>query len=309
MFRARIETDCHRTRRLLSEYLDRRLSDVERLAVQRHLDTCQTCSRELASLRITVQLLHEVPAVPVPRSFAVRRQEVERVTAPAPQRLRWLRPATAVAVVVLALVVAVDLVQLVPGQFASERGGGLATPSTQAMLSPARSSLTVPAGYSQSIVPGVAVTSAGSFYVYDESQVPSNVRVKPSGEIRLLTADGAVDTGISVTGEVIDSNRARAGGYLPPGAAKAEETPGASPFSSPTPLTGLFSSPAVGNVSGAEPAGNLSREGALNGGSRGGTTAGWPARQIEIGVGAVALGLMGATVYTTWRGRGRAGVK
>jgi len=309
MFRGGTKTGCRRVKRVLSEYADQRLGEEERLAVRRHLDTCEACSRELASLRMTVRLLHEVPVVPVPRSFAVRRQEVERVIEPAPQRLRWLRPATAVAVFTLVMVLAVDFLQLVPGQLASERGG-LATPSTQAMLSPAKASVSVPAGYSQSLVPGVAVTADGSFYVYDESQVPSNVRVKPSGEIRVLTPEGAISTGISVSGAVIDSERARSGGYLPPAAtAKAAETPGASPSSSPTPLVELISGLLAGNQSGNESAGNRSGESALPEGSQEGTSAGWPARQIEIAIGVVALGLMSTAVYTTWHGRGRSGAK
>jgi hypothetical protein len=64
-----------------------------------------------------------------------------------------------------------------------------------------------------------------------------------------------------------------------------------------------------GNQSEAEQVGNVSRESALPEGSQEGAAAGWPARQIEVVIGVVALGLMSATVYTTWHGRGRSGAK
>lgn len=291
---------------MLSEYIDKRLNDAQRQAVERHLETCAACSQELASLRMTVQLLHEVPAVPVPRSFAVRRPETERVGAPAAQRLRWLRPATAVAVFVLAMVLAVDLLQLVPGPVAVDRSGGLATPTTQTMLSPGKPPSTIPTGYSQSLVPGVAVTQDGSFYVYDESLVPANVRMKPSGEIRIVTEDGAVNTGISVTGAVIDSDRARAGGFLPqPMTAKAETVPGASPSPSSTVIPGLSAAMGANESSATPSAANISRDVTVRGGAEGAGATGWPARQIEVGLGVVAFGLLTATVYTTWNRRAR----
>lgn len=55
----------------LSAYLDGELDARQRARVERHLATCAACQRELATLRATVELLHQVPAKPVPRSFVL----------------------------------------------------------------------------------------------------------------------------------------------------------------------------------------------------------------------------------------------
>ena len=77
MFRGKGEPLCRKVRGMLSEYIDNRLDSENKSLVERHLETCEACSKELESLRMTVQLLHRVPEVSVPRSFTV--------TAPAAQ--------------------------------------------------------------------------------------------------------------------------------------------------------------------------------------------------------------------------------
>ncbi|HEY49492.1 MAG TPA: hypothetical protein G4O13_05545 [Dehalococcoidia bacterium] len=133
MFRGRGKAQCRKVRGLLSEYLDNRLEGEERGMVERHLETCGACSEELESLRMTVQLLREMPEVQVPRSFALREAETARggVFEPRltgwlrpaaalatavlePQSLSWLRPAAAVATVALVLVLMLDFLQVVP---------------------------------------------------------------------------------------------------------------------------------------------------------------------------------------------------
>ena len=130
---------CRRVKDLLSEYIDGRLDSRDTEFVDRHVEVCRGCSEELESLRSTVQLLHRVPSVAVPRSFAIRDADVARGPAPreprglrpvlvpvavsadagrtsilAPERLRWLRPATAVVAAALVLVLALDFLQVVP---------------------------------------------------------------------------------------------------------------------------------------------------------------------------------------------------
>lgn len=102
-----------RWRRDLSSYLDGRLEPPRREALERHLAACQFCQEELAALRGVVALLHRVPHVEAPRSFALSQ---------APSAvLRWpvlyarpLRYATAVAATLLVAVVAGDLVTARP---------------------------------------------------------------------------------------------------------------------------------------------------------------------------------------------------
>jgi hypothetical protein len=94
---------------MLSEYIDSSLSSENKSFVERHLETCESCSKELESLRMTVQLLHRVSEVPAPRSFTVTVPQPRRESAFGPASLRWLRPATAI--------VAIALVVLLMGDF------------------------------------------------------------------------------------------------------------------------------------------------------------------------------------------------
>lgn len=143
MFPGMRKTRCRKVRGMLSEYIDNLLSAEDKGVVESHLEVCEACSNELESLQMTVQLLHRMPSVPVPRSFAVREVETDReeVSEPRgsgwlrpvpvfavsrigsgwasvcdPQRLRWLRPATAFATAALVLLLMLDFLQVVPQQ-------------------------------------------------------------------------------------------------------------------------------------------------------------------------------------------------
>jgi len=65
------KSGCQKARGLLSPYSDQQLSSSERVLVEDHLARCTVCSDELESLRATVDLLHRVPMVSPPRSFAI----------------------------------------------------------------------------------------------------------------------------------------------------------------------------------------------------------------------------------------------
>jgi hypothetical protein len=143
MFLSMRKTRCRKVRGMLAEYIDNLLGTEDRGVVESHLEVCEACSNELESLQMTVQLLHRMPSVPVPRSFAVREVETDReeVSEPRgsgwlrpvpafavsridigwasvcdPQRLRWLRPATAFATAALVLLLMLDFLQVVPQQ-------------------------------------------------------------------------------------------------------------------------------------------------------------------------------------------------
>jgi len=100
-----------RTLELLSCYIDGRLSREEREELERHLAACERCREELQSLRWTVGLLHALPMVRVPRSFAIPRPSA-RGTGVA---LFWLRTATALAAALLLIVISADLLQSLGG--------------------------------------------------------------------------------------------------------------------------------------------------------------------------------------------------
>lgn len=112
MFLFKRETLCKKVQGMLSEYMDNRLGNEDRGLVQSHLEACEACSKELSSLRMTVQLLQRVPQVPVPRSFTIAVPEPRREGVLGASSLRWLRPATAVATLVLVVLLAVDFLNI-----------------------------------------------------------------------------------------------------------------------------------------------------------------------------------------------------
>lgn len=89
----------------LSAYLDGQLSDVERATLEKHLDECSRCRRELDELEATVALLHALPVPRPPRSFTLDPATV----APRRRLLPSLRWAAAALTVLLVLTVGLDL--------------------------------------------------------------------------------------------------------------------------------------------------------------------------------------------------------
>lgn len=104
---------------VLSSYIDGTLSARERAAVERHLATCPHCMRNMKTLQQTVQLLQQLPQLAVPRVFTLQQAGV----APQPARrnfaFAFLRAATAVVAVLLAVVIAGDLLirQAIPSPY------------------------------------------------------------------------------------------------------------------------------------------------------------------------------------------------
>ncbi len=95
----------------LSAYLDGELTPAEKSRVEQHLQECQACAQNLATLRQTVSLLKELPEKRAPRSFAVRPATVKAKRAAAPPAWGYglLKGATALAALLLVLLVGGDL--------------------------------------------------------------------------------------------------------------------------------------------------------------------------------------------------------
>jgi len=128
MFRGKGGPLCRKVRGMLSEYIDNSLSGENKSLVERHIETCEACSKELESLRMTVRLLGRVSQSPVPRSFTLPVPEPRRESVFVPSGLRLPRPATAVAVIAIGptslrwlrpatAIVAIVLVVLLMGDF------------------------------------------------------------------------------------------------------------------------------------------------------------------------------------------------
>jgi len=137
MFRGKREPLCRKVRDMLSEYIDNRLVSEKRSLVERHVETCEDCSKELESLRMTVQLLHRVPEVAVPRSFMVPLPKHRRERAFGQASMRWLRPATAVVAIALVALLMGDFLHAFENNAGVNRGTDHETLSgSQSVLSP-----------------------------------------------------------------------------------------------------------------------------------------------------------------------------
>jgi len=130
----------------LSAYLDGELSAGEKARVEKHLEECHACSEDLATLRQTVVLLKELPAVPAPRSFALRPAAIKpqaRITAP-PLGYGLLKGATALAALLLVLLIGGDLTLQFLGGFPLAARAPLA-PAEQVALAPSVVPTEIPA--------------------------------------------------------------------------------------------------------------------------------------------------------------------
>jgi len=132
MFGRRRKSECHRVREMFSPYLDDCVTSVERDTVKYHIEICEDCEWELRSLGTTVQLLSRMPVASAPRSFTLAEPLLRRdwipFTLPSMNRLRL---ATALAVVLLAILLAGDFTGLfyrdVRGEVAEAAGDRVAT--------------------------------------------------------------------------------------------------------------------------------------------------------------------------------------
>jgi hypothetical protein len=127
VFRSRKDPLCRKVQGMLSEYIDNRLNDTDKHAIESHLEACDSCSLELQSLRMTVRLLHRVREVSIPRSFTIARPEPGHALVP--KYLRWLRPATAIVAIALVLLLVGDFLQFFETDAGVYYGGGEGTPT------------------------------------------------------------------------------------------------------------------------------------------------------------------------------------
>lgn len=110
MFSRKRQTACERIREMFSPYIDAQLSAVEREVVDFHVEVCDACRYQLASMEKTTRLLQSMPIVPVPRSFTLAEAPARGIELPfVMPSMNWLRVATAAAVIALVTMVGIDL--------------------------------------------------------------------------------------------------------------------------------------------------------------------------------------------------------
>ncbi len=267
MFRDKGESPCRKVRGLLSEYIDSSLSSDDKSFVEHHLQTCEACSTELESLRGTVQLLHRVPEVPVPRSFTVTVPKLKRESAFGPASLRWLRPVTAIVAVALVVLLAGDFLHAFVNNAGVNSGGN----ATYIQLAP-----TYTANEQQTMVavPGVmgkmSLATAKAVGYTDYTILPL-ATTAPNEQQVLVTVPGVMGKMSLAT--------AKAVGY--------------------TNYSALLSSPVFQSAS--EPVSGLVGSEGPTGPEvmvQGESGVGWPLRQIEIGLGAAVFILLTLMIFT-----------
>ena len=83
----------HPSDELISTYLDDEATEGERVAISGHLPDCGDCTTRLEQQREIAMLLKALPAVPAPRSFALRAEPPN----PAQSWFHWMRLGAAFA--------------------------------------------------------------------------------------------------------------------------------------------------------------------------------------------------------------------
>ena len=95
---------------MLSIYIDGELPPDDRARIEEHLAECADCTWELETLRQTVNLMGQLPKVPVPRAFTIYEAQLPKRVGlfQAKWAYTYLKGATALAAALLILVLAGD---------------------------------------------------------------------------------------------------------------------------------------------------------------------------------------------------------
>jgi len=240
-----------RIREMLSVYIDGELPSGDRARVEAHLAGCADCTWELETLHQTVDLVGQLPKVPVPRAFTI--QETLRPRRVGLFQTRWaytyLKGATALAAVLLILVLAGDALfqfQRVTTSFAPAKE--VAAPTVVAMQEAPPAPMEAPA------LPEEALDEAeGAAYAEGTPAPPSVEETKTLAPMPTPTApaarNGGPTTRVGATATPLATpvpleGKAEATGTPPPpmameapaeGAAEAPVAPAAVPMATPQP--------------------------------------------------------------------------
>jgi len=170
----------------LSAHLDGRLPAAESARLEAHLASCEPCRRHLTELRAVVEGLRSLPALPAPRSFALRPEQVEgRRRQASASPLAWAfgpAVAAAAAFVLLVVLVGVDLGTL--------GGGGVEEPQETMMQFAAEEAR-------EAEVPGLGALPAGT---PGPAAAPEAMPVPPEAVPRTGGEEGEADANAATAG-------------------------------------------------------------------------------------------------------------
>ena len=198
---------------MLSVYIDGELPSRDRARVEEHLAECADCTWELETLRQIVDLVGQLPKVPVPRAFTIHET-------PRPRRIglfqaRWaytyLKGATALAAALLVLVLAGDVL------FQFQR----ATTSFAPAMAPAKELAT----------PAAAPTVVA---MQEAPKVPLPAPAATPTVLAMQEAPPAPTEAPILPEEGLDEAEGAAYGEVTPSPAPGEETKALAPMPTPT---------------------------------------------------------------------------
>ena len=276
----------------LSEYVDGRLSQREHSKVERHLEGCSLCARELKSIQYTVGLLRRAPVVSPRRSFTMA-----GVPLTAPPRLLLKAPAWAygavasVAVLFFAVVLSADATGLLAGD-ASGPDSPLQTgeppppaPGPEAGLQEDASAGTSPPRLSPAPRPQIEASTSSDVGTEKapSAAAPAPVDVTAEAEAAVRTAPVA-----EAPAAPTESQEAATAPNATPISAAARPPTSLPSESEPAPSAPLAAAPEVLETDGAEDTG-------------GGTATIW--RVLEGVSGAVALLFATWALWRVWNAR------
>ena len=202
---------CQRIQGMLSEYIDGKLNKADKGVVEAHLEVCDTCSRELEALRMTVQLLHRVPEVSIPRPFTVVAPGREHAFGGT--SLRWLRPATAVAAIALVLLLVGDFVHVFENDSGVD-GGGEATATYSESVNPTVATEQQIMVKISGVIGQMSLATARSagYKKYDVlpptpvTEPAAQLLLSPEGQIVSITAEEPVPSVVESADSSLDKN-------------------------------------------------------------------------------------------------------
>ncbi len=204
----------------LSAYIDDQLTARERARVEKHLEECQACADQLATLRQTVALVRELPLLRAPRSFAVRPAALRARPSPAPPAWGYglLKGATALAALLLMLLIGGDLaLQFV--RVTSLGSWAPAAPAPEVAFAPSLEPSAIPAPAEEAPLLGLTKGT-------EAPQVPGPENAQEAAPAAATATEAAEDLAVT---EGTASPEGREGGLAPAGTPTAAPTSAAPP--------------------------------------------------------------------------------
>jgi len=266
--KTKFKAEHRRIREMLSLYIDGELSSRDRARVEEHLAECDDCTWELETLRQTVDLVGQLPKVPVPRAFTI--YETPRPRPFGLFQARWvytyLKGATALAAALLILVLAADALfqfqRITSFAPAKEFAAPAAAPTVVARQEAPPAPTEAP-GLPEKVLGEAEVTPSPSAVEETKALVPMPTPTAPAARDNGLTAragaaatplatpvplaDKAEATGTPLPAAAMEAPAAEEGALEapPPPAAAPKATPQPQRTATPIPAAPLVSASAV----------------------------------------------------------------